>query len=332
MKDLALHVQSKLPTKRPIDLRCEADYYGIARHLANRLGYVDAPVSQVAWQHGWGFGPITDPREIIGEETHRDAFFVSNQSIAAFLQIHGFNAIATGLPLVYVDDLETPVERLSNSLLVMPAHTSKQSKHSIDELDYVNRIAEMAASFDHVLVCVSQQCFDKGYWVESFREIGIDSIIGAGIDDGNALLRMRRLLSQFEVMTSNAIGSHFVYAGHCGCRLSLTEPFHRIIKADIAAAPFYQANPELLDCVMNRTSKESIEAHFPHLLAEPINAKTAKEWADREIGVDCRLTDKRIASLMQWPWWHRIAGKTKRSIRKRFKRHSGNSLQIQKAA
>jgi hypothetical protein len=321
MKDLAKFVNSKMPPTRKVELRCEADYYGISRQLADRLGYADVPQSRVAWQHGWGFGPITDPRQIIGEETDRDAFLVANESIAAMLQRHGLRGIAVGLPLVYVDQSndEDAADRIPNSLLIMPAHASKQSKHSVCERDYVDSVLDKAQTFDHVLVCLSQQCYDKGYWCNTFREAGIDSVIGAGIDDGNALLRMRRLLSMFEVMTSNAIGSHFAYAGHCGCRLSLTEPLHRIAESDISNAPFYRSNPELISRVLHRTSKESITKLYPHLLADPVDSKAAKAWADEEIGVSCRLSDQQIASELQWNWWSRMKNKTRRSISKRLK-------------
>ena len=313
-RDLKRTIQSHLPLREPIALRSEADFYGIGQLIAEKLGKRRAPRSRTAWQHGWVIDPVTDPRQIIGDHPRNHRILVSNRSIADYLRQHGIDAIPVGLPFAYSDDVDVP--RLPNSLLVMPAHVTKHSEHSVDENAYVNFIAEQAIGFDHVLVCVSQQCADRGFWVDAFADHGLDYVVGAGINDRNALQRLKCLLSQFQTMTTNAVGSHSLYAGFCGCRVSLSGPEHVISRHDLVKEPFYQQHPDLVDSVLERSSRVSLVERYPHLDRLPRDAIACQDWARETIGADCCRQPKEIANLLRWGTMERFRLRAVEVIRK----------------
>jgi hypothetical protein len=317
---LKSQVEAHLPARSPVPLRCEADYYGISHLIAAKLGWPNSPRSRAIWQHGWVVDPICDARQIIGSHPQDQTVLVANEPVAEFLVQRGVTAVPVGLPIVYSDLPQVP--RIPSSLLVMPAHVTKHSEHSIDESEYVNFIAEEVKNFDHVLICLSQQCADRGFWVDSFASRGFDTIIGAGIDDRNALTRMRCLLSQFEAVTSNAAGSHFLYAGFCGCRVSFSGPEHLVARSDIASEPFYRQYPDLVDLAIERSSRQSLLAHYPHLNHLPGDATTCQDWAEATIGATCRRDPQELAEWLVWGRWNRFRSRTAEVIRKNLRREA----------
>ncbi|TWT53727.1 hypothetical protein Pla22_13590 [Rubripirellula amarantea] len=317
---LLQRVESSLPRREPIRIRSEADFYGLSHLIAEKIGLRTPPRSRAAWQHGWVIDPVTDIRQVIGNHPHDQTILVANEVIAYYLNGHGINAIPVGLPLIYSDPEITA--KIPGSLLVMPAHVTKHSEHSVNEADYVDFVTQQAKHFDHVLICVSQQCADRGFWVKSFASRGFETIVGAGVDDRNALTRMRRLLSQFEVMTSNAPGSHFLYAGFCGCRLSLSGPEHLAKRSDLAGEPFYQQHPDLVDMAIERYRQRSLLEHYPQLDHTPQNAQPCQDWANEVIGLACKRDPRDLANLLVWGRWDRFRARSVEVIRKNLPRRA----------
>ena len=317
---LKTQVESQLPPRVPIRLQGEADFYGISHQIASQQGYSCVPRCHVGWQHGWVVDPVTDIRQVIGDHSKEQTILVANESIAKFLLTQGVKAIPVGLPLIYSDP--NAVARIPNSLLVMPPHVTKHSGNSFQESDYVDFISEHAKHFEHVLICLSQQCIDRGFWVDSFARQGFCSIAGAGVDDKHALNRMTSLLMQFEVVTSNASGSHLLYAGYCGCAVSVSGPEHSIAKSDLINEPFYQQHPDLVDLMIDRTTRRSLFHHSPHFDQLPTTSTPCQDWANQTIGLPCKQSSADIADLLGWTLWERVRASTKQVIRKKLVRRT----------
>ncbi len=286
-----------LPPIRIVKLRCESDYYGASYLIGEKLGFTTPPQSNAEWQHGWPYGPINHFRQISNSQV-RGLRLVATEEHAKILRGAGMKAIATGMPFLHTQQPIT--KRIPSSLLIMPAHVTKHSKHSVNEMEYVDSICSIRNRFSLVVACISQQCIDKGYWTKSFDSVGIQWIAGAGAHDANALRRMRSLFSYFDVMTSNTLGSHFVYAAYSGCRPSLFGPIHKYSQSDFEHEPLYRKYPELLPLALQRTSAESIQKYYPHLFCEPQDSQLSADWACRELGGEHIKSPAEMSRLLGW--------------------------------
>jgi hypothetical protein len=201
-------VLNNLPPFHEIRLKGEADFYGISHLIASKINKKLPSRSFSTWTHGWLFPEkIIRLEQLLFYEGTFKTHLVANQSQVESLKKFGVNnSKAVGLPFIYLDKLQ--ISRKENSLLVMPPHSLPYTEHNWNQKKYVEEICTLKPNFSTIVACLHSSCIDKGYWTKEFTDAGIPYIIGASINDKNALLRMKTIFSSFDYMTTNTLGSH----------------------------------------------------------------------------------------------------------------------------
>jgi hypothetical protein len=287
-------------------------FYDADRVAARHCGLLHAPRTiRGHWQHGWlpryaQVHPLlltttTGP----GHEHY--PYLVSREDESAYLQAQGYTRVKPiGLPIVYAN--EPNGSRLSGSLLVMPAHSVPDSTHVWPFEAYAETIDSIRGNFSETCVCLNPVCMQRGYWVDSFRRRGIKVIQAlqpGDVEGETALDRMRNLLSGFEYMTTNVLGSHIPYAAFSGCRVSIFGPYAETRVEDFANDPFYGNNPDVLEFAVATASEETVRHHYPELFCDPHEAPLRLEWGRKEIGYAHKITPAEMQSLFGWRLYQR---------------------------
>jgi hypothetical protein len=281
--------------------------YG-ARWQAAKYCGLSFPPSDIPgeWQHGWNPEYMNwHPEGIVGTDGlsrhHKTkAFqFVARRDQEEALSRFGYTrAVAIGHPIVYVSKPE--VERLPNSLLVMPVHSISTTEHQWNFDEYAGIIQKKSADFDHVVVCVSPNCFEKGYWVDAFRKRGFPVISGANFKDKNAYERLAILFQRFEFTTSNGFGSHLAYAQFFESKTSIFGPWPHYRKSDYNKDPIYLRCPELLDFHFAKPGGQRVRDAWPSLFCEPSLGIANQVWAENQLGTQAKKEPAELKKLFGW--------------------------------
>ncbi|MBF0162604.1 MAG: hypothetical protein HQL88_09980 [Magnetococcales bacterium] len=300
-------------------LPLELNYYGAAKLVADKLGIQDPPVSHVSWAHGWIPDDVTLASRLAGDGIigvvgqpeatitipmeKRRPFLVSTKAFETLLRESGLtDSKAVGLPFSYVEP-DPAARRIPGSLLVMPAHVLiDQRDGRTDEITYLEYIKSIAHQFSRVVFCINLGCVGSGLWIGNLEKYGFDYVWGAGMMDQMALIRMRKIFDSFEYMTSNGIGSHFVYSGLCGVKVSMAGPLDNVPLDMHKTLPAWQ-NPKererlILACTM--VQHGFLKKKFPWLYREPRDGVECVEWAREEIGFYNRVPFEELARLFGW--------------------------------
>lgn len=313
----------RLPPRIRAPIRCEADYYGASSVIASAVGRPEPPKSTAYWTHGWIGQELRHPRQYARGEPG-DRHLVATDRHAAFLRQAGFRRVeAVGLPIVYVED--RPIERLPNSLLIMPPHSLPYTKHSWREREYVDLIVQLRKQFSCVVTCVNRYCVDSGVWTDALRQRGIPWIVGADLEDRNCLLRMSRTFRSFDFMTTNAIGSHVAYAAYFGCRVSVHGPLEVPREEDYRNDPWYRKYPEVLHLNLESAQEARVRERWPWLFCEPGEAAPGDDWGREMVGERFKRPAREIARLLGWSAVGRFV-ETVRESRRRVERWPGRLL------
>jgi hypothetical protein len=226
--------------------------------------------------------------------------WVSREDQAEFLRGHGYRHVrAIGLPIVYLP--ECAVEREPGSLLVLPPHSHKN--HGGDDPlaeRYAEMIAELRPRFSRIAVGVHEDDRAKGQWVESFRRRGIDVFVTTDQSDPNTLVRLQRLLSSFEYVTTNGYGSHIALAAYCGAKVSVYGPFAEFPFERMKVTHAVKMFPELVQQAYELCTEPALRQHYPFLFVEPDRAVVRRDWAAREVGEPSRVTPAELRRLFGW--------------------------------
>jgi len=254
----------------------------------------------------------------IVSDSESEHHWVARVDEEAYLRSQGYkNAKAIGLPIIYLPDSQTA--RRSNSLLVVPAHSRDNTTLNSNFEEYADTVASIRSSFSEVLVCVHPSCWRNGYWIEAFKKRRLTVIKGAFIEDRNALLRMSKLFSSFEYVTTNGFGSHIAYAAYFGAKVSVFGPFVEYTAQDSVNDPFFREKPYLLEPLNKARSEQGVRQHFPELFCHPLDATQRLEWGHFEVGSDNKVTPDEMRSLFGWTIAGRVAYKVRAGAPKRVK-------------
>ena len=255
------------------------------------------------WRHGWHHTQLKYPKQILHPDSNRDdMYYVRNKYEEEFLKNNGFsNIISAGLPFVYTDYLNLDVQARPKSLLVMPGHvlitTQLKSNIQVIEESYIKEILAYRDYFSEIVFCLSSHCIRRGLWVETLKKYNIPFIEGADVNDQNALKRMRIIFESFEYMTGNRLGSHFLYAAYCGCKVSLYGDFELV---DKFVEKRYDENEEMAAYVNSFLTFDKQRELYPFFDCEAHKASQNIEWAEKEIGKEFMLEPAEIAELLGW--------------------------------
>lgn len=310
----------------PVEIAPFSYQYG-SRYLAATYCGFDAPPSEIPgeWQHGWQPDYMNwHPEGIVGfdglSRHHRKTAwqFVARKDQEEALKNFGYqNVAAIGHPLIYLDP--PPVERLANSLLVMPVHSIATTEHHWNFDEYADTIQNIAGEFSQILVCVSPSCLEKGYWVDAFRSRGFPVVSGASFQDKNAYHRISILLKRFEFITTNGFGSHLAYAQYFGAKTSIFGPWPLYRKDDYSNTPFYQRCPELLDFNLSKLKGQRVRDEWPWLFTHPSEGISEPEWASFQLGLEMKRQPQELKQLFQWdiqPVQQSIQNKIQSTVKK----------------
>lgn len=299
MDNFLIELEAKMPPRQTISLRTEPDIYGMSKIVSRSLNLPFTPYSFSNLAHGWfhadikyieQFGIINDYKYLVATKEH-ERFFKKNNK----------KSYAVGMPYCYAAQYDKKrIARIQNSLLVMPPHGLDSSNESWNEKTYVKQISELKQDFDYVVACIHHSCVTKGNWVNEFKKHDIPFIIGAQMDDRNALIRMHRLFSAFEYMTTNIMGSHVVYASYSGCKVSIYGDYAEWKHEDLKEDVLFIEYPFVFDHVIHCSSKAYVQEKFNYLLANPKDAKDRIEWAKKELGYENIKSYLYLAWLFGW--------------------------------
>jgi hypothetical protein len=226
--------------------------------------------------------------------------WVSRADQAEYLAGHGYRHVrAIGLPIAYVPKAGVP--RVPGSLLVMPPHG--HLTHGPDDPvagRYADAIADIAGRFSHVRVGISEDDVARQQWTESFRRRGIEVFTTADLGDPNTLVRLHRILSTFEYVTTNGFGSQIAFAAHCGAKVSVFGPFAEFPLERLRTTHVVKIDPRFLETMYYLCTEEALRQAYPFLFVEPDRAIVRQEWGDHEVGTRCTVAPDALRRLFGW--------------------------------
>jgi hypothetical protein len=136
--------------------------------------------------------------------------------------------------------------------------------------------------------------------VESFRRRGISVFTTADQGDPNTLARLVKILSTFEYVTTNGVGSHIALAAYCGARVSVYGPFAEFPPERMRAIYPVKMFPHLLEAACDLYSERALREHYPFLFVEPDRAPVRQEWGAYEVGEPWRVPPNELRGLFRW--------------------------------
>lgn len=320
------HILNVLPEFEHFPRRCEPDAYGASYLIAQQLGLSEVPESTSTWTHGWPYVPVAHPEQVAQQSSAEQTNLVPTEETASLLRTEFSyrNVHAVGCPFIYAEPLD--VERISNSLLVMPPHTLPYLEDEWDEERYVASIAEVKDQFEHVVACIHRHDIKKGNWVDAFSNAGIPYVPGTRVRDKYGLVRMHTLFHLFEAVTANTIGSHIAYAAYCGCKISIYGPYAHRSLSDFKKDPVWSGEREpILRHNLKHTREESVRDRYPFLFSPPAESQTHVGWAEAELGKEHKRDPYELSRLLGWGFIDQTKLKLERK-KDKYKTKIGNFL------
>lgn len=305
----------RLPARRPIWRRCEADFYGASHVIAELTGRRKPPVSFATWRHGW-VDPwwVRDPRLHLMDQRRNYRHLVFTQEHVNLLKEYGFNRVhAVGAPIIYTSGKRQ--KRYPGSLLVMPAHTLSYIDSSYHRQEYVDQIAEFRKYFTDIVFCLYVDDYRKGDWIPILNQYGFPYLEGADSYDANSLWRMSMLFQGFEYVTTNSMGSHVVYASYFGCKVSVYGRYHEYSERDFVRDPFYAGKKDLLACALESQRLCVVSRRYPQFFVPPPEAVVTEEWGRKHVGEKHRRKPEEVAQLLGWTPKEQFEGYIKEGCR-----------------
>lgn len=302
-----------------------------------RLNQLSTPRG-LHWQHGWL--PVCynqDPDLIVGEDGRAhfqtsDAFFVAKVDQEISLKALGFPAVrAIGLPFAYaLLNQQSDTSRNGNSLLIMPGghSTDEEGERRWDsDSEYIAYSRRIVGSYKSAYVVLHSNDIlleRQNAW----RAAGFKVLRGAGFGDISSLSRLAEMFRSFESVTTNAPGSHIVYAAAAGCRVSISGPTPP--PQDLSGL-LYHNRPDLVPVVHELDPLVIRNLKTEGLYSNPEDAVTHLNWGATEIGLTNTLRPDEVATVVRgitrfppetkWtfalniPYLFRVARRIKRALK-----------------
>jgi len=307
----------RLPETKAYRPSSITEFYGAAVIASKYCGMRNTPrILNRYWQHGWVPKSKQLSPDFVATETinNKNALIlVARKDEEEYLIKNGYRAKAIGLPFCYITSQGH--SRIQNSLLVMPAHATRHIPINFREeyKQFIKYVLEQSRYFDTVYVCMHQEDFDLGY-SKIWENAGFKVIRGAAIDDANALVRIHALLSQFETVLSDALGSHIVYAASLGAKISLIES--RGWEYDVSKDPFFKPDLVKLNNDINKLEINPKTSPYSFLFDEPQVAKQHIEWGLEQIGACNMVSPSELKHILGWNLSNRLVDSSKVLVRK----------------
>ena len=141
-----------LPSFSKINIRSGIDMYGFSSILANKCKIKSAPRSFANWIHGWTWTDSINA-DLLGCSKHplNVPIIVRNLKEKNVLNEFGFkNVVVGGLPFAYIESQHQ--NKLSDSLLAIPPHSSASTKLTSDQKNYLYYLFSLKHMFDDIYI------------------------------------------------------------------------------------------------------------------------------------------------------------------------------------
>ena len=302
---------------RPWTQSFGSDYYGALQLAAEYCGLSKVPAHfPGSWQHGtWPPWQKIRPEVIVYDSPKTVSCFVARQDEVDFLKAGGYRKVqAIGLPIIYTKP--SGLQRIPNSLLVMPTHSLASDVLVPTTEQYVREIASIKNRFDLVATCVSAHCISKGLWTAQFEEKGIQVIRGAGLDDVNALKRMRALFDTFEYVTTDSYGSHVFYALYFGARVSIWGTATPMLRENVLKDGAWTPYPEAVDKLFSEETGRKAEEYLTPLRVDPWIGVQNIDVTNSMVGHDHKLSPDEMRAVFGWTPLSMLLGSAREIVRR----------------
>lgn len=296
----------KLPKRVKTSVLCEPDYYGFSYYLRKELGIEIPRISTSSWVHGWRFEELIVPEQILYSQYIKSRLFhvVATNEQELFLNKYGLtNVRAAGYPYLYSQDLfyHDRIDRIENSLLVMPAHTLNHlSIRDTESEDFVKFVDSKRSDYNRVVFCIHQDCLNSGLWLEMLRKYEFEYVMGSKNDDLNSLRRMYILFNSFDTLLTNTWGSHVLYSAYSGMNLNFYTPFYELKEKYFSSSFFGRDN------VFYKAQKINLSYHNYEYISRKYDfifkkdKVTIRNWANKEMGLDSKLELAELPIILNW--------------------------------
>ena len=273
--------------------------YGARSLLKTYLGLVSERLlktPEIVWQHGWIPAVWnSDIDRIVGESgdtsyLQENTFLVGRHDQELALRSAGIsNAYAIGLPFAYALKMDDKARNATpNSVLVVPALHGGYSPDNPGHIDaeYISALSNELSEMNNHSVLMN--CDDIAAGRNKEWEVnGFQVILGGCEPDSDSIPRLVKIFKSFDIFTTNDFGSPIAYAAASGCRVSVWGPQSSVdVVKMFLGGTLYRNRPDLALAgpkwfdIANEMLKQQ------RLYRRPKEAKEAKEWGEREIGLD----------------------------------------------
>lgn len=208
---------------------CITNLYGLPLVMKNYLGLKNIQyLRSLKWTHGWApVFPGATPEHLLAEplsDVNGWLLVTPTDNHRSVCRSYSVETLSIGTPFCYVERKEIPLPR-RKSVLVMPSHSTRWGKPTFGEgySEFLDTIQRAKCLGYEVVICLHEEDI-KYQDISLWKALGFPIVQGASVDDLNALYRIHLLLSQFEIMLTDCLGSHVFYAGLLGARVSLFKP------------------------------------------------------------------------------------------------------------
>ena len=294
--------------------------YGFSSFLASRMGLLRVPRCYADWSHGWFWGEDPGPVLLNFGSLPKDVrVVVCNDTEAMAMRNSGYeDVIVGGLPYGYI--AQQSAQRRSDWLLAFPPHSAERQKLRSQQKLFLDYLSTVARDFERVVLSIYYLDLDSPLHKEA-RKRGFDVVVGARPDDAHSLARIRHLMDSFEFVTTNAMGSHFVYALHAGCKVSICGELYEYDDG-VFDAMSSQWGEGILERLLELYSKKALRTRFQRYFVEHPRSGTADvAYAARQLGLPSQMDDAQIRRVLGWTWSGQLVGLAK-GFARRAKRTS----------
>ena len=298
----------------------EADFYGASKLVAGHLGLPvhKLPRSSARWYHA----PVPDWRDFLDPYdfyTQRSPLYpkslrrllVPNLRTQEYMRSCGYEAVtAAGSPILLAEEAARP--RRLDSFLVMPSHVLESGSYSAQASDVAARFLNSAleiADGGFVLACLHYEDAKRQLWPDQLDKKGIPWVSGAHKWDMNSLVRMVTLMSQFQTVITNDIGSHIIYAWWLGSDVTLLDVGTTIdLSSMLSNEPWLSRHPKQREALAaeilygDDTYASTLSSHFASTF-HALSPEGRRKLASDALGIQDRLSAQEIAHLLGWVRW-----------------------------
>ena len=290
-----------LPPFTQIKITSGVDRYGFSSVLAKRCGRRAVLRSFANWVHGWVWSEEPTAELLACAKMARNLIMVVCNEIEkkTLTDLNFTNVRVGGLPFAYVERQHR--QRHENSLLAFPPHSAEAERVTNNQAKYLDFLEAMKKDFESIHLSVYY--LDLGGPLHKAANVrGLQVIQGARADDANSLLRTRSMLDSFKYVTSNAMGSHMLYALFAGCEFSFCGPMYGYEESVfLAGGNPHGHSSDYIQLALKLHSEPYLRNKFSKFFVNhPRDGIGDLSFAEEEIGAKFIMSTMQIKDALGW--------------------------------